>query len=148
MALVVAGVLVVKDGKVLMVQESQSEYLGKWNLPMGKLEEDESIIACAEREGNEETGFLFKPLYLVGIYQQYSSSDNYEKGNKIGFMFLSEIIEGELSHTDEIMEVGWFSFPEIEGLNQKGLLRFPFILQVIQDFKNGKKILLDCIIVL
>lgn len=141
MATVIAGVLAVRGDKFLMVQEGQQKHRGKWNFPVGSLEDGESIITCAEREGKEETGFDFKLLYLVGIYQGLNG-----KNSRLGFIFLSEIIGGELSLSEEIIDVRWLSFAEIERLNQEGLLRAPYILRVIKDFKNDKKIPLDCII--
>lgn len=44
MKTIVAEVCVKKDNKILMVQENRKEKKGKWNMPAGKLEENEDII--------------------------------------------------------------------------------------------------------
>ena len=45
------GLVFNKDGDILMIFRN-----GKWDLPKGKLEKEESIEKCAIREVNEECG--------------------------------------------------------------------------------------------
>ncbi|MCK4428946.1 MAG: NUDIX domain-containing protein [Candidatus Aenigmarchaeota archaeon] len=141
---VIGANIIEKDNKVLLMQETLEKVRGKWNLPAGRLEMKEDIIACAKREGEEETGFKLDPIYLVGIYQHHLTLEH----NIILFVFKSEIVGGELTVPKDALNVKWFSFDEIEELNKKGLLRLPSILKVIQDYKAGKKIQLDIIAIL
>ena len=53
---VVVGGIVEKDGKVLLVQEAKERCYGKWNIPAGGLEINESLVEGAIREIKEETG--------------------------------------------------------------------------------------------
>ena len=53
-----ANVLVVRDGKVLMVRQPP-EWGGRWELPGGGVEAGESLLEGAARECREETGFQF-----------------------------------------------------------------------------------------
>lgn len=46
-----AGVVIIKDKKILLVQEN-----GKWGLPKGGHESGEAIYETAKREAKEETG--------------------------------------------------------------------------------------------
>ena len=55
MKTIVAEVCVKKDNKILMVEENRKEKKDKWNMPAGKLEENEDIITAAIREVKEET---------------------------------------------------------------------------------------------
>jgi 8-oxo-dGTP pyrophosphatase MutT (NUDIX family) len=55
-----ANVLVVRDGKVLMVRQPPA-WGGRWELPGGGVEADESLIEGATRECFEETGYHFMP---------------------------------------------------------------------------------------
>jgi 8-oxo-dGTP diphosphatase len=51
------------DGKILVVWNKR---YGRWGLPGGKVEPDESLLDCAERELLEETGCYMRkaePLY-------------------------------------------------------------------------------------
>jgi len=123
------------NGKILLVKETY----GKWNFPMGKIEPGENPIQCAEREGNEETGFEVKPSYFIGKYQN-PLGENY---TITSFIFLSEIIGGELKIPEDILDVEWFSFEEIKELNNKELFIGSYILSAIEDYKKGVKIPLD-----
>ena len=74
--IIAAGGLVNNDeGKVLLIFRKD-----KWDLPKGKVEDNEPIELCAEREVKEETGlkelFLRKPLLIT--YHTYT-----EKGRSI-----------------------------------------------------------------
>ena len=47
---VVTGGILEKDGKFLLVQENQKICKGKWNVPAGGLDENESLMEGAKRE--------------------------------------------------------------------------------------------------
>jgi len=141
---IVGGNIIEKGNKILLMQETLEKVRGKWNLPAGRLDMEEDIITCAKREGEEETGFKLKPVYLVGIYQHYLTLEH----NIISFVFKSEIVGGKLTISKEAMDVKWFSFDEIKKLNEDGLLRSSYIWKAVQDYKAGKKIPLDFINIL
>jgi ADP-ribose pyrophosphatase YjhB (NUDIX family) len=53
-----ANVLVVRDGKVLMVRQPP-QWGGRWELPGGSVEANEALLEAATRECREETGYRF-----------------------------------------------------------------------------------------
>jgi 8-oxo-dGTP pyrophosphatase MutT (NUDIX family) len=62
-----------------LVQNEKGEVLlifrrGKWDLPKGKVENNEPLELCAQRETKEETGLSFLELqrFLVTTYHTYS----------------------------------------------------------------------------
>lgn len=55
MAVIVGGIIE-KEGKILLVQEKQEKCYGKWNIPAGHLDYNESLSEGAIREIKEETG--------------------------------------------------------------------------------------------
>lgn len=49
MGIVIVGGVVEKDGKFLLVQESKEKCRGKWNIPAGHLDPNETIFDGAKR---------------------------------------------------------------------------------------------------
>ncbi len=54
--MIITGGIIEKDGKFLLVQEAQEKVYGKWNIPAGLLDFNETIFEGAKREIYEETG--------------------------------------------------------------------------------------------
>ena len=124
---VVAGIVVEKDGKILLIRERN----GKWNLPAGGMEPDETIKEAAIREAMEEAGISVDVGSLVGIYQLLDG-----KQNSIVFIFraaLKNVGNGEL-------ESRWLAVEEIRKIMDHGLLRHRLIWDAIMDFVNNAKI--------
>ncbi len=139
--IIAAGNLIsdLNNRKILLVQEGNPKLRGKWNFPMGRLEQGEDIIKCAEREGEEETGRKVTPCYFIGKYTS-QLTQNYVV---VSFIFNSEIAEGELKLPKDILAARWFSIEEIKELGNKGLLVSSYVLSAIDDFMKGKKFPLD-----
>ncbi|MBE3591489.1 MAG: NUDIX hydrolase [Thermoanaerobacter sp.] len=65
----VARVVIVEEGKVLLVKHQEGEKVA-WVFPGGRVEENESVAAAAIRECKEETGYDIK-LNGVCYIQEY-----------------------------------------------------------------------------
>jgi len=61
-----------KKGEVLMVKRGKEPAKGKWALPSGFIEIDETPEKACLRELREETGLKGKIVRLVGVYSQKS----------------------------------------------------------------------------
>lgn len=59
------GVMIFKDGKVLMGERKNAHGEGEYAFPGGHLEFGESVFACARREVREETGIEIKNLRFL-----------------------------------------------------------------------------------
>lgn len=64
-------VLVVKDGKIVLINEEQPDHKPAIEMPGGRHDvPDETELECAQRELHEETGFVCKTWKLLDV-QQY-----------------------------------------------------------------------------
>jgi 8-oxo-dGTP pyrophosphatase MutT (NUDIX family) len=108
-----------KNNDVLFIKRKGS---GKWALPAGGIEINESIFECLQREVGEETGLHVLKASLIALYtgKEYCIKNRF--GNEYqGFEFLFRVDEwsGELKReTDETTNIGFFPIdapPSIEG---------------------------------
>jgi len=132
-AVIVAGGLVVKDDKFLLVQEAKPSCRGKWNLPAGHLDVGEDIFEGAKREIKEEAGC---EVELTGICQI---------GNRRrrDFAFVSVIFTAQTTdeniqtnQPDEIMAVRWFSYEEIIAMKDE-IRNTDLMLGAIENYRQG-----------
>jgi 8-oxo-dGTP diphosphatase len=64
----VACAIIEKDGKILLVRRSQFMNLpGKWELPGGKIEANETLTGCIKREIREELGVKIKITEVLPV---------------------------------------------------------------------------------
>lgn len=129
------GVIVKKEGRVLMQKRKGAHGEGSWSFPGGHLEFNEGIEECAKREVEEETGIKIKNLRL-GPY----TNDVFEKEGRhyITLFVLAEYDSGEISikETDKTEEIEWFDIEEIPRelfLPIENLLK---IYNLNEDMKN------------
>ena len=86
------GGVIEKNGKFLLVQEAKENCKGKWNLPAGHLEINETVFDNAKREIFEETGCNVE---LTGLLQ--ISHRVFEDKIFVGFMFSAKIIDENIN---------------------------------------------------
>lgn len=98
------GVIIVKDGKVLLGKRRGSHGAGGWSFPGGHLEFKESVEDCAKRETLEETGLLLE-TFIVGPY----TNDYFEKEDKhyITLFMIAKIDSGEPKNLEPEKCEGW-----------------------------------------
>ena len=102
--------------KVLLTRRKDN---GLWCLPGGHMESGESVEECCVREVFEETGLQVRVKRLTGVYSNPDQLVIYPDGNQAHFVVMNfevEIVEGELSLSDETSEIGYFSLEEIESM--------------------------------
>ncbi len=121
---IVAGVVLVKDGKFLLVQEKQPSAYGLWNWPAGKVDEGETIEQSAIRETKEECGFDVELVQKLGIWQANTATPPKHA-------FLAKIVGGELTYPkEELLDAKWLAPAEIDELGKQGKLRGEWIQDV------------------
>ena len=105
------GLIYTDDGYVLLIFRR-----GKWDMPKGKLDEGETIEACALREVQEETGIskvaLVKPITIT--YHTYHENDAYILKESHWFFMKAASKENLTPQTEEDIEkCEWVSFTNL-----------------------------------
>ena len=92
-----AAVLLVKDGKVLLVKQFRYPY-GKeiYEIPAGKLNVGEDPLRAAERELEEETGFKANLVHALDVYPSPGYTDEI-----IHIYFASDYKEGKVNPDED-----------------------------------------------
>jgi len=104
-----AGVVVEKEGRILLVRRAQSPGKGKWSLPAGFVEWDEDPKEAARRECIEETGLLVR---INSLWDVYHYGHDF-RGPGILIVYRAEVVGGELRPSEEVMEARFFAPDEI-----------------------------------
>jgi 8-oxo-dGTP diphosphatase len=127
-ATLVVSAGIVRDDRLLMVQEGKEGYRGMWGLPGGRMEERERITDAIVREVREETGLEVRIVGMTRIIRYYSQMGHHA----IRFNFVAEPIGGELRiDGEEILDARWMSYEEIaaiadEQIRTAGVARLVF----------------------
>ena len=146
----VVGGLLEKDGKFLLVRESQRKGPddGKWSQPAGWIDVGEDPIIAGKREIEEETGVNFTPTAVLGIYSLVRKDVEKQLNavpHAIKIIFIGKFTDKQTGLYDDITETKWFTPDEIYSMDNQ-TLRDLDIKQMVKDYLAGKKYPLDLII--
>jgi len=104
-----AGVLLEEDGKILLVKRAVPPEKGKWGLPAGFMEWDETPEEAAKRECLEETGL---EVELQGLFGIFHYTDDF-RGPGIIIIYKAKKVGGNLTPGDDAAEIRFFSPDEL-----------------------------------
>jgi 8-oxo-dGTP pyrophosphatase MutT (NUDIX family) len=138
---VTVAAVVQHDGKFLLVEEQTTEGI-RFNQPAGHLEEGESLVDAVVREALEETGYTFKPTFLLGIYQWPHPDKDL---TYLRFAFGGELLAHDPDRPldDGIIAACWLTLDEIRDSQEKH--RSPLILRCVEDLAAGIQLPLSAI---
>jgi len=111
-----SSVVVDQAGRILLHRRDDNEL---WSIPGGAMEVGERIADTAVREVKEETGLDVQPEALVGIHTAPPPVVEYADGEvrqQFSVCFACRVVGGELTTSEESLEVGFFTPAEIEAL--------------------------------
>ncbi len=106
------GVLVVEDGRVLLVRRAVGPERGKWSLPAGFLDQGEDPAATAAREALEETGLT---VVIEGLLDVFYNPPG-RGGASIFILYRARRVAGEPVAGDDADEARFFPLDALPDL--------------------------------
>ena len=112
------GLVVIREGRLLMVKRGKEPNKGKWSIPGGGIELGETIFEAAARETREECSVQ------VEIMRVLDAADNIvrDENGRIRYHYaiidlLGRYISGEPKAQSDAAECRWVALKEIERLD-------------------------------
>ena len=101
--------------KVLLIQRAHDPFAGKWALPGGFAEMEESLEESAKRELEEETGL--SKIYLEQLYT-FGDLGRDPRGRTISVAYfaLVQAAEHTAQGADDASDAGWFGIDKLPKL--------------------------------
>lgn len=109
---VAAGVLVTKEGKILLVRRIMEPKRGMWSLPAGFVDAGEDPAVAAVREVLEETGLTIAIDGLLDVFY----GEEHPNGASIIIVYRGRIASGQLQAGDDVDAVDFFDPADLPQL--------------------------------
>ena len=140
MGTVIVGGVIERDGKFLLVQEAKEKCRGKWNIPAGHLDSNETIFDGAKREIKVETGCNVE---LTGVLQ--IGNRVLEDDVLVSVIFSTKLLDDNITYdSNEILDIKWFTWEEL--INMKDELRsYNWIINSIKALIENKMADIDLV---
>ena len=124
------GVMVMKDGKVLLGKRKGSHGAGEYAWPGGHMEYMESFVDCAKREVSEETGIEIDNIRFLRLYNLKDYAPKHYAD--IGLVADWKSGEPQILEPDRIESWGWYNMDNLpEPL-------FSTLPSYIEAYKTGR----------
>jgi 8-oxo-dGTP diphosphatase len=99
---------------ILLIERGNEPFRGKWALPGGFMDMDETLEEACRRELEEETGIRMGSLTQ---FKTYDAVDRDPRGRTISVVFwgMADIPAGQLAG-DDAVNAGWFPVDQLPEL--------------------------------
>ena len=109
---VAVGLVVARDGRLLLIQRNNEPEIGKWSIPAGFVDAGEDPARAAEREGLEETGLQLQVTGLLDVYPK----GQHTEGADILIVYTAQVLGGQLQPGDDAAQAAYFAPDELPEL--------------------------------
>lgn len=135
---VTVAAVIAQGGRYLLVEERTAAGL-QLNQPAGHLEPHESPQQGAVREALEETGRVFTPEALLGVYMAASHDARGEPTTWLRFAYCGRAGEADPARPldDGIVRTLWMTLEEVRASVARH--RSPLVLRCIEDHAAGQR---------
>ena len=103
------GVIVMRNGEVLLAKRAHEPRRGSWGIPAGFMEYGEHPERTAVREAKEETGLIVR---LSGLFGVYAGRED-PRTRAVLILYRARIAGGRLRAGDDASEVGFFALDRL-----------------------------------
>jgi len=126
------GVMILREGKVLLMKRRGSHGEGQWNLPGGHLDFGETIAQCAKREVLEESGLKVTKSKLICVNEDlhFLKTDN-KHYMTLGVLAESDRGEPKIKEPKKCVRQGWFALDDLPKP------MFKPSLNIIESYQQG-----------
>lgn len=112
------GAVIVHDGEILLVKRGSDPGRGKWSIPGGMVELEETVRTTVVREVKEETNLNVEVNDLIDVV------DNtvHDKEGRLRFHFVildfyARLKDGQLRAGSDVLDVKWVPLNSVETLD-------------------------------
>jgi 8-oxo-dGTP diphosphatase len=125
------GVLVMKDGKLLLGKRKGSHGAGEYAYPGGHLEHMESFAECAAREVMEETGMRVGPIRFLRLM----NTRHYAPRHYVDIAVVAEWVSGEpeVREPDKVEGWAWYDLSNLPSP------LFAFVPSALEALATGRQ---------
>ena len=129
----IADIIIVHNGRVLLVQQRKPKVYGTWGFPGGHIEEGESADSAIEREVAEELGISISASGRAKIEHKENSGD--EGVLSVATFVLSSDVFLPQLQAEELIGFGWFTSNDLKEMADR--LRSSWMIELV-DRANSR----------
>ncbi|HCY43360.1 MAG TPA: NUDIX hydrolase [Prolixibacteraceae bacterium] len=113
-AVTVDAILISNKNAVLLIERGREPYKGKWALPGGFIEMNESLEDACRRELEEETGLRIEVLKQFKAFGAVNRDPRHRTISVIFYAFTDDELIARAG--DDAAKVQWFPITQLPGL--------------------------------
>lgn len=106
------GLVIRRDGKVLLYKRVKSPEAGHWSIVGGKVDHMEHALEAARREAEEESGLTIGDVRFLCISEQIIAAD---RQHWLSLIYVTDDVTGtaQLTEPDKLSDMGWFDVDDL-----------------------------------